>query len=194
MNDLIAWLGGGDLRSDGLSAEVVRFVSEHPELLPDLLEGLHVEDEVIRGRAADAIEHLAREIPAEIASHQSRLAQALSQDSVAMVRWHLAMALGHLALDWDEPGQAWSLLLARLSDRSVFVVSWAIVSLCIYSRLYPAFQKDTLSEIVKLAGSSSAAIRSRATHAIVILKDDSHPFPKGWLKSRRIMRALDGPL
>lgn len=191
MNQLLEWLKGGDLRSDGLSQEVVRFVLKQPELLPDLLQGLLDEDEVIRGRAADAIEHLAREIPHKLIRHQTLLSGAMVNDPTPMVRWHLAMVLGHMALDWDEPEQACRLLMDCLSDRSVFVTSWAIVSLCVYARLFPALQERNITQVANLSGSPSVAIRSKVRKATQILRDHQVPIPRGWVKSSKIIMALE---
>jgi hypothetical protein len=205
MNQLLEWLKGGDLRSDGLSMEVVRFVLEQPGLLPDLLQGLLNEDEVIRGRSADAIEHLARELPSEFRGHQTLLSDAMIKDPTPMVRWHMAMVLGHMALDWDEPAQAcghmaldWDepaqaceLLMDCLSDRSVFVVSWVIVSLCIYARLFPALHGQVITQVAACSANPSAAIRSKVKNATKILRDHDHPFPRGWVKSSKILRALE---
>jgi hypothetical protein len=191
MNQLLEWLKGGDLRSDGLSMEVVRFVLEQPGLLPDLLQGLLNEDEVIRGRSADAIEHLARELPSEFRGHQTLLSDAMIKDPTPMVRWHMAMVLGHMALDWDEPAQACVLLMYCLSDRSVFVVSWVIVSLCIYARLFPALHGQVITQVAACSANPSAAIRSKVKNATKILRDHDHPFPRGWIKSSKILRALE---
>jgi hypothetical protein len=191
MNQLLEWLKGGDLRSDGLSMEVVRFVLEQPGLLPDLLQGLLNEDEVIRGRSADAIEHLARELPSEFRGHQTLLSDAMIKDPTPMVRWHMAMVLGHMALDWDEPAQACVLLKYCLSDRSVFVVSWVIVSLCIYARLFPALHGQVITQVAACSANPSAAIRSKVKNATKILRDHDHPFPRGWVKSSKILRALE---
>lgn len=57
---LLTILVGGDLRSDGRSNEVVEKVLEDPSLLPVLIKGLCVEDDVVRGRTVDALEKVAR--------------------------------------------------------------------------------------------------------------------------------------
>ena len=61
MNQLLEWLSGGDLRSDGIPSEVADLVLEQLHLIPDLLEGLEKSEDVIRGRTADALEKVARE-------------------------------------------------------------------------------------------------------------------------------------
>ena len=190
MNKLLEWLQEGDLRSDGLSQEVVQFVLKHPDLVDDLVLGLSVENAVIRGRAADAIEHLARDIPERLLPHQNLIARSLIADPIPMVRWHLAMVLGHLALDWDEPEAACALLTECLEDGSAFVTSWAIVSLCIYAKIYPTQLEMIMRKIVELGSSPSAAVRSKVKNAVLLLANADQPFPKGWVKSEWIKSAL----
>jgi hypothetical protein len=190
MNRLLEWLQGGDLRSDGLSGEVVRFVLDHPELLEDLLTGLTVNDEVVRGRAADAIEHIARVLPEKLLPHYDLIAHTFASDPIPMVRWHLAMVIGHLALDVQDPEGAFHLLSDRLVETSVFVVSWVIVSLCIYARLYPDLREGILDQVTRLGANESAAIRSKVQNAMRLLSNEMEPFPKGWVKSERIQRAI----
>jgi len=194
MNHLLDWLGSGDLRSDGLSQEIVRFVLQHPDLLDDLMQGMTSEDDVIRGHTADALEHIARTIPGQLLPYGELLIERLSQDPVPMVRWHMAMALGHLAADWKDPDQACNLLCERLQDPSVFVVSWVIVSLCIFARIYPKQVERVIERIALLGSHQSVALRSKARKAIQLLSDDQHPFPKGWVKSHRVASCLSQPL
>lgn len=52
MNQLLEWLSGGDLRSDGMANEAADFVLAHPELLGELLAGLDQPEDLIRGRPA----------------------------------------------------------------------------------------------------------------------------------------------
>ncbi len=190
MNSLLEWLEGGDLRSDGLSPELIHVVLANPHLVDELLQGLSVADDVIRGRAADAIEHIARVIPEALLPYQHQLIESLQEDPIPMVRWHLAMTLGHMALDWDEPDNACNVLCEHLSDPSVFVVSWVIVSLCIYARLFPHWREAIIAEVTELRSSSSVAIRSKVKNATLVLTNHRHPFPKGWIKSDKINQAI----
>ena len=194
MNHLLDWLGNGDLRSDGLSQEVVRFVLLHPGLLEDLIQGITSDDDVIRGHTADALEHIARTLPEQLLPYTALIAERLSHDPVPMVRWHMAMAIGHLAADWKEPDQACSLLCGCLQDPSVFVVSWVIVSVCIFARIYPEQVEMVLEPIARLGSHQSVALRSKVRQAIQILSDDQRPFPKGWVKSQRIASCLVKPM
>ena len=56
MNQILHWLAAGDLRSDGLSNEIVGIVLQNPALIADLMEGLvayYKFDEVGEGLVMD---------------------------------------------------------------------------------------------------------------------------------------------
>ena len=94
-NQLLDTLSGGDLRSDGMANEIVL---ANEELFEDLYDGLGEEDEVVRGRTADALEKVARSRPDLLLDHLQDLIRTAHSDPIAMVRWHLAMILGHLVI------------------------------------------------------------------------------------------------
>jgi hypothetical protein len=56
MNKFLDLLIGGDLRSEGHADEVALDVINEPELFKLLLDGLDVEDDVVRGRTSHAME------------------------------------------------------------------------------------------------------------------------------------------
>lgn len=192
MNQFEDWLAGGDLRSDGASNEVAQVIIHHPELLPDLIAGLDAADPVVRGRVADALEKVGRVLPDAVVQHIQRIVTALSEDEVPMVRWHLAMALGHLAMYADQADLIETALLARLKDARVFVVSWAITSLCILAFLYPARLPGIASAIVPFEKSGSAALRTRARKAMAALTGPRSSLPPGWVKSEHLYEAGKG--
>jgi len=183
MSQLLDWLSSGDLRSDGLANEAARLILQNPDLLGDLLNGLNHPDEVIRGHTADALEKVARARPDLFVGHLSDLAAIAESDDVAMVRWHIAMILGHLAGFEGVVDQSAPLLLRLLEDPSVFVKSWAIVSLCIFARKSPEWRQEILNGIARLQSDPSIAIRSKVRKAVNLLVNEAAPFPKGWVKS-----------
>ncbi|MCK5314871.1 MAG: hypothetical protein KAJ53_07100, partial [Anaerolineales bacterium] len=63
MNQVLAWLSGGDIRSDGVSSDVAQLVLKNENLYSELLEGIWVDDDLVRGRTADALEKIARSRP-----------------------------------------------------------------------------------------------------------------------------------
>lgn len=191
MNQVLEWLSGGDIRSDGLSSDVASLVLKNEQLYKELLEGLSVEDDLIRGRAADALEKIARSRPDLVVDDLALLFKIGQEDAVPMVRWHIAMIFGHLTLYKELTGQLTRTLLDLLQDTSVFVKSWSIVGLCIIGRIYSSENKRIIEAIVPLEGDSSVAIRSKVKKAIQLLMNDWMPFPKGWIKSPQVERLIN---
>lgn len=186
MNQILQWLDEGDLRSDGLSNEVVAIVLQQPDLMADLIEGLDHQDDVVRGHTADALEKIGRSHPELLEGYTPKLLACMQTDPVAMVRMHLAMIFGHLAMYEARADDFIAALLTVLEDESVFAASWAIVSLCILGRMYPGRRDEILQQIVALQGHESVAIRSRVRKAVRVLSDEEAAFPQGWIKSERI--------
>lgn len=191
MGDLLGWLSGGDLRSDGESDQVARFILAHPEAFPDLIEALANEDKVIRGHAADALEKVARDRPDLLSTELDRLVPIGREDPAAAVRMHLAMIYGHLAclegLTERLGGE-----LERLLDHegSAFVLSWAITSMAILAGIDRRWYSRALSSIAHLRQSESVAVRTRAEMALAALTDERRDFPRGWIKSGQVRAAL----
>ena len=183
MNQILEWLSGGDLRSDGLSNEVVDFVLNNIDVFDELFAGLSEPDDVVRGRTADALEKIARTRPEMFVRRLPELVEILMEDQLPMVRWHIAMTLGHLACYEDRVDEISVALLDLFNDPSVFVRSWAIVSLCIIGRKYPRMRGLIVEKVAPLQKDGSIAIRSRVRKALAILTDENVPFPTGWIKS-----------
>jgi hypothetical protein len=186
MTQIENWLSGGDLRSDGASTEVARTIIANPEMLPDLVACLDAEDAVVRGRAADALEKVGRILPDALVIYLDRMVIASGEDEVPMVRWHLAMALGHLAMYAEKADIIQKALEERLEDESVFVVSWAITSLSILAFQDPARLPGIASAIAPFERSGSAALRSRTRKAMAALTGGQTSLPPGWVKSEHL--------
>lgn len=182
-NHLFGMLTGGDLRSDGMANEVVEIVLTNDALFDDLYLGLRDSDDVVRGRAADALEKIGRSRPELLLQHLPELLHLAKSDKVAMVRWHIAMILGYFVIYPDLVGEISAVLVDLLVDRSVFVKSWAIVSLSIIGRNYPDWKDEVVIAISGMQGDSSTAIRAKVRKALVLLADDALSFPPGWVKS-----------
>jgi len=190
LSSIAEWLSSGDLRSDGAANEVVDLVLQNPDLIEDVLAALRVGDDVVRGHAADALEKIARSLPALLGDHVDEIMTTARRDEVPMVRWHLAMILGHLSLYEERVEDLRETLVYLLDDSSVFVQSWSIVSLCIIARVYPQRSGEIFSKIERLKQSESPAVRTKVRQAVRLLGDPGQPFPKGWIKSKRL-RNLD---
>ncbi len=186
MNTILDWLAGSDLRSDGLANEVADVVLKNPSLFEEVIVGLDETNDVIRGRKADALEKIARVKPDLLIEYLPKLFQVAAEDSVPMVKMHLAMIMGHLAIFHEYVDPLSDCLLELLEDESVFTKSWAIVSLCILARKYPRLQPRIVDNIAAYGRDESIAIRTRVRKALNLLTKDDVPFPKGWIKSEHL--------
>ena len=186
MSQILEWLSVGDLRSDGLANEVSAAVLQNPALFEDLYAGLFETEDVIRAHASDALEKVAGSRPDLAIEHLPDLASIAKEDPLPVVKMHLAMTFGHLALYEEQLDNLRSVLVILLDDQSVFTKSWAIASLCIIGRLYPQESQSIINRISQLQGDKSIAIRSRTRKALNILTNPCSPFPDGWIKSEKI--------
>jgi hypothetical protein len=103
-----------------------------------------------------------------------------------MVKMHLAMSLGHLACYEGTVTSSKTALIALLDDRSAFVKSWAISSLCIIACLYPGYKEEIIQKIFNLKKDESIAIQTRVRKAMETLLGQNAELPKGWNKSSQI--------
>ncbi len=186
MNDLLAWLEGGDLRSDGASNQAAEAVLKNEGLMPDLAEGLSTPDEIVRGRSMDAIEKVARTRPDLVLPYLLIILVLLQTEKTLLARMHAAMLFGHLALYEEVIPQVLPVLLKMLDEGSVFTQSWAITSLCIIARKYPQHHAQIADRINRLRDAPGAALRTRVRYALEILSDSGKSFPKGWVKSTKL--------
>lgn len=74
-NPILDKLKGGSLISDGRADDVADEVLQHPDRFPMLMEGLSVSNDVVRGRAAHALEKVARIHPHWFMPHIDRIIQ-----------------------------------------------------------------------------------------------------------------------
>jgi len=186
MNQILQWLGGGDLRSDGLADLAAEFILENPSVLPDLFDGLHSPDNVVRGRTADALEKVARFEPAILVKQTPQIIEIAINDRISMVKMHLAMLLGHLVPCGEYIEEITRALFTLLLDGTAFTKSWTIVSLCIVGVIYPEKQKDIFDEIAKYQDDQSIAVRTRVRNGLIVLGKKGAKFPKGWIKSNHL--------
>jgi HEAT repeat protein len=188
MNIIVDRLSLGDLRSDGDANDVVADVLAHPELFELLLEGLDSRDDAVRGHAADALEKVSRVHPDWLAPYLSLLTGLALEDPVAMVRWHLAMVLGTLAVWGPDVELIVPVLSDLLDDRSAFVRSWAIAMLTWIGTERPEWRGEIVPRIGDLRADRSVAVRGRVGKALQALQQGV-PMPVGWVKANWAKRA-----
>lgn len=94
------------------------------------------------------------------------------------------MIFGNLPLPAESVDEIISVLFRMLEDASIFVKSWAIVSVTILGRQYTPIRKVIVDHIRLLLNDRSVAIRSKAIKSVKVLENDDEPIPAGWIKQR----------
>ena len=182
MNELLEKLAGGDLRSDGRGNEVADEVIRNPLLLAKLVEGLSESDDVVRARTAHALERISRVKPELLEGLTSQFIELAETDAVPMVKWHLAMIFGNMMFSEKETSTVVSALFHLLEEESVFVKSWAIVSLTILGRKKRGKSREIITRIKALQNDKSIAIRTKVVKALRVLENENEPIPPNWIK------------
>ena len=184
MSAVLDQLKGGTLISDGQADQVAEVVLANPRLFHALMEGLRDQDEVVRARAAHALEKVSRIHPDWFIPHFPFLTGLAQDDPVPMVRWHLVMLLTNFATLSGKIDRVVDVLLNRLQDESAFVQSWAISGLCILGRRYPERAAEIIQSLRPLRNVPGTAVRSRASKALELLENPFLQIPKGWIKTK----------
>jgi len=129
MNEILAKLSGGDLRSEGKAAEIAGEVIEHPDLLEDLAEGLLSDDRLIRARTCMTIEVISRDHPALLKAIVPQVVDLASRETVPQARWHLAEIFGNVTLSKEDAERVIPILLGYLGGKSKIVRYCAVQTL-----------------------------------------------------------------
>lgn len=183
MSSIIDWLTAGDLRTDGAANEVAALVAAHSDLLPDLIGALRSPVDAIRGRAADALEKVARTQAEQVLPYLAELLDLARRDGVPMVRWHMAIILGHLQPPPAQDELIRAALLHLLHDPSAITRSWAVVSACILAHRRPEWTEEIIAALQPLQADESKAVRTRVRRALPCLLEPDAELPAGWRKS-----------
>lgn len=137
MNEILEKLSGGDLRSEGRAEEVAQDIINNPRLLPALVEGLHSEEKLIRGRTCMTMEVISREHPDLLTDILPQLIELAATDTISQVRWHLAEVFGNLPVTADDAERIIPILIDYLGDKSKIVKYCAVMALAILGKESP---------------------------------------------------------
>lgn len=166
---ITALLSGGDRRSIGASEEVVSLVMRHTERFGELFDAMIHEDPIVRMRAADAAEKLARVRPDLLTPFRARLIDEVGQIDQHEVRWHVAQMLSHVRLTVKERSRAIALLEKYLREKSVIVVVEALQTLVDFAKSDEGLRKRVTPIVRRMATSGTPAMRSRAAKLLTRL-------------------------
>ena len=165
MRGIIKELTGGTRRSLGRTDEVVAEVLAKPILFRHLVAAFDSGDEVIRMRAADAIEKISAQRPTLLCPHKKKLLTlAVTPGEVSEqqeIRWHLALIFPRLELTSPERDAVVDILFDYLRDKSSIVRTHAMQSLADLAAAEPKLKSRILPILEKLTQTGTPAMRAR---------------------------------
>ncbi len=171
MSKLPAILGGGDLRSIGISNQIARRVIKAPRLFSDLFICLLHGDRLVRMRAADAVEKVTREHPEWLQPWKRCLLDDIACRQEQELRWHVAQLLPRLRMSAAEKRQAVTILHDYLEDKSSIVRTFSMQALVDLSVDDPELRDAIFPLIERLTRTGTPAMKARG---------------------RKLLRRLDG--
>ncbi len=156
-------LAAGNPRSLGRTGELVDRVLGAPEQLDELFACLFDADEVVRMRAADALEQVCRAQPGRLEPYVGRLLGEASKIDQPSVRWHLAQMLAETDLTGADRDRAVAILLGNLdqSDDCV-VINCTLDSLAAFAREGWITRRRITSALRRFEGDRRKSLASRA--------------------------------
>ncbi|HET9030808.1 MAG TPA: hypothetical protein VFN49_11605 [Candidatus Aquilonibacter sp.] len=159
-------LRGGDRRRLGASEEVLSLVLRDNGKFTELFDAMLDDDPVVRMRAADATEKLARIRPDLLAPFRKRLIDEVGKVEQHEVRWHVAQMLSNVKLDLKERSRAIALLEGYLHDRSVLVVVESLSTLVDFAKDDRRLRNRILPIVERMAMRGTPAMKTRAKKLI----------------------------
>jgi hypothetical protein len=170
MSTLKSKLEGGDRRSIGRVDEIIADVLEDPGLFDELFMGMLADDEVVRMRAADAVEKITVDHPEWLRSHKEDLLHQIARIEQQKVRWHWAQMIPRLDLTTEERQEAVVILMGYLDDKSSIVKTFAMQALVDLAKIEPELTPRVRPIIEEAISSGSPAMRSRGRKLMRELK------------------------
>ena len=125
MHSILKKLSGGTRRSLGQTNEIVVEVLNNPRVFPQLVAALTSDDEVLRMRAADAIEKITTRRPDLLRPYKRKLLAIAGSTNQQEIRWHAALIIPRLQFTPKERAAALDILFDYLRDKSSIVKTWA---------------------------------------------------------------------
>jgi hypothetical protein len=154
-------LSGGDRRSIGCANEVVDLVLVQPKRIAELVELIWDSSEVVRMRAADALEKISRERIDLLQTYRSELLGLMAETAQQELRWHLAAMIPRMELAPEECRRAAAVLELYLGDRSSIVKTFAMQGLWGLARKDATLRTRAVELVRELARTGTAAMRAR---------------------------------
>lgn len=156
-------LEGGDLRSKGEADHVAHDIVDDPERFAAVFEGIFSPDELIRMRAADAVEKASAINPELLQPYTERLLSEAVLIQQQEVEWHVAQMLPRLLLDEMQARRAFDSLRRYFrTSNSRITQAFCVSSGYAIAQSHPALMHDFRGWLMVALQSPSPAVKARA--------------------------------
>lgn len=163
-------LTGGSPRSLGRTEEVVRLVLDDQSRFGELFKTVFDDDEIIRLRAGDAIEKVARERPEWLTEYKKALLEEVAAIRQPSVQWHLAQIFGEIELTAAEQRRATEVLLGNMEQSGDWIViCYTLDTLEKFARTDEHLRKGLLKLSRKYAADPRKTVAKRASKLLARL-------------------------
>jgi hypothetical protein len=160
--NILALLEGEDRRSIGCSERVAAIVSKNHALFPELIKGWWSGDPLVRMRAADATEKIARKIPDLLRPYKKELLGLMAQAEEPELRWHLAVMTPRLPLNSKERQLVTRVLSRYLGDGSSLVKTFALQGLADLTVDDPSIRSEVVEILRQATRQGTPAMKARS--------------------------------
>lgn len=167
---LLQALKGGDRRSIGRSNQVVAIIRRQPTLFPVLIEGMHHADELVRMRAADAVEKLTVTNPEWLQPFKAQLINLAARATQQELQWHLTQVLPRLELSRKDRVIVVEVFRRYLQDKSRIVKTFAMQGLTDLAKQDPRLTNSIRPLISSLTRTGSPSMKSRGRKLLLQLR------------------------
>jgi hypothetical protein len=172
---VLQMLEGGDRRSIGCSNQVVAIIRRQPALFPALIDGMHHDDEVVRMRAADAVEKLTVTNPEWLRPFKVQLIKLAAKAKQQELRWHCAQILPRLELSRRDRVIVVAVFRRYLQDQSRIVKTFAMQGLADLAMQDPRLLVPVRRLVSSLMRTGSPSMKSRGRKLLLKLNASTLP-------------------
>ena len=151
--------------------QVVELVDGQPRKIAQLIECLWDENLAVANRAADALERVTRERPAQAQRWKGELLGLLPEAADKKLRWNLMLVVPRLRLTRAECQRAAVAMRSYLDDPSSIVKTAALHGLADLTRQDPSLLPEVLDLLRESGRSGTPAMRARSRILLKMLED-----------------------
>ena len=169
--DIEQMLSGGNPRSLHGVDQVIAAALVDASALEALFECLFCADAVVRMRAGDALEKIARVRPALIAPYTGRLLSDVADVDQPSVQWHLAQILTEIELTPDQRASAIGMLKRNLGRYEDWIVlNLTLDALAQFARDDPELRRELVPILRRHQTDPRKSVAKRATKLLAQLQ------------------------